>query len=165
MRAFVRGFGWFIASLLIAGLVLRATVFDVWAVPERGEPTLAPLAPGDVVLVLRESKVAPGNLARCGGGSTGVTPYAIRVPVEPSGATDRDDLPKPATLVTPRKNQGKRARAVAPRPPKAAPPPAEAHAGLPAPVTNSDATCRRVVLRLWGEKGPLDPERRLTLLE
>lgn len=162
MRAFVRGLGWFIASLLIAGLVLRATVFDVWSVAERGEPTLAP---GDVVLVLRESKVAPGNLARCGGGATGVTPYAVRVPVEPSGATDRDDLPKPATLVTPRKKQGKRARAVAARPAKVAPPAAEAHAGLPAPVTNSDASCRRVVLRLWGEKGPLDPERRLTLLE
>ncbi|HQY62728.1 MAG: hypothetical protein IPF92_16205 [Myxococcales bacterium] len=165
MRALVRGFGWFVASLLIAGLVLRATVFDVWSVTELGDPTVAPLAPGDVVLVLRESKVAPGNLARCGGGATGAAPYAVRVPVEPSGATDRDDLPKPATIVTPRKSQGKRARVGAARPAKVVPPAVEAHAGLPAPVTNSDATCRRVVLRLWGEKGPLDPERRLTLLE
>lgn len=162
MRALVRGFGWFLASLLIAGLVLRATVFDVWTVVERGEPTLAP---GDVVLVLRESKATPGNLVRCGGGTTGVNPYAVRVPIEPSGATDKDDLPKAATLVTPRKNSRKRARAASSVPAHAAPPAAASPVGLPAPIANSDATCRRVVLRLWGEKGPLDPARRLTLVE
>ncbi len=172
MRAFVRGCGWFVASLLIAGLVLRATVFDLWTVaspPAGGAVT--PLAAGDVVLVLRESKATPGNLARCTA-TDGTGHFALRVPSAPSGTTDKDDLPKAASLVTPRKKSAKRtspgaregsrpALAAATSPTPAATPtsPLAPHA----PVL--DTTCRRVVLRLWGDKGPLDPDRRLTLLE
>lgn len=168
MRALVRGFGWFVASLLIAGLVLRATVFDVWTVVDRGEPPLPPLAPGDVVLVLRESKATAGNLARCTL-PDGTGHFALRVPSPPSGTSDRDDLPKAANIVTPRKKTTKRARVTAREVPRPVPTAAAAPAGLApaAPITppTSDTTCRRVVLRLWGDKGPLDADRRLTFLE
>lgn len=178
MRAFVRGFGWFLLSLVVAAVALRATVFDVWTVTE---PAFPSLTRGDVVLVLRESKASPGNLARCVG-PDGRSTFAMRVPAPLEGQTDPDDLPKAATLVkksappppethpNPRNKAQKRAR-TAPKEaretrPVVPPTPVEAHAGLPAAAPPSETTtCRRVVFRLWGEKGPLDPERRLDFLE
>lgn len=191
MRAVVRGFAWFLGSLIVAAVVLRATVFDVWTVtdvsrglaepsrvvPRIPEPkTVSPntLTPGDVVLVLRDSKPSAGDIARCTG-PDGTGAFALRVAPAPVGSSDPNDLPKPARMASPRTvNPPKRARAGArssretPERLQATPPetPAAAPTSLPAPPKSGESTtCRRVVFRLWGEKGPQDPDHRFTLVD
>lgn len=194
MRAIVRGFALFLGSLVVAALVLRATVFDVWTVTDvsRGvaEPSRSGLTPsgatnanahaltltkGDVVLVLRDSKPSQGDIARCMG-PDGKSAFALRVSPTPAGSSDPNDLPRPARLAAPHSTTPpKRARAgsrsarenVAQRE-KA--PLAEAPASAPTDLastakTAETTTCRRVVFRLWGPNGPQDPEHRLTLVD
>jgi signal peptidase I len=57
VRSFVRGVAWLLGILAVVGLILYATVFDVWVVPN-DDPSFAvsilpTLAPGDVLLVTR----------------------------------------------------------------------------------------------------------------
>jgi hypothetical protein len=197
MRAIVRGFAWFVASLVVAALVLRATVFDVWTVSDvsygvnevdapKPSPYLATssampaprLAEGDVVLVLRESRPSAGDVVRCTS-PDGAGSFAMRVPKPPMGNGDPNDLPKPARIASPRgpaTTAPKRARA-ATKPgratssapttsPAPSEPAAEAHTGQTAPpAPPSGSTCRRVLFRLWGQKGPQSPERRLELVD
>ncbi|AGP41661.1 signal peptidase I [Sorangium cellulosum] len=68
MRKLFNGLLWIVGTLLVIGVVLRALVLDVWAVPD--DPSLgasiAPsLAPGDVVVVLTRGTPGFGELVRC----------------------------------------------------------------------------------------------------
>lgn len=175
MRAIVRGFAWFLGSIIVAAIVLRATVFDVWTVTDipRAHPASdAPgdLVPGDVVLVLRDSKARAGNIARCWA-TDGKTSYAMRVAPAPAGSSDPDDLPKPARIASPRTPTPKRARTTT-RNVREKPSPAASASPVSAPTeqpatkdTAETTTCRRVVFRFWGEKGPQDPERRFAIVD
>lgn len=178
MRAILRGFAWFLGSIVLAAIVLRATVFDVWTVTEaaraKGLPESAnDLAAGDVVIVLRDGKPLAGNVAKCAA-ADGKSTYAMRVSPAPVGSSDPDDLPKPARIAAPRNPPPKRARNTTrggrekDRPSAASTPtPASAPTEQPAaPKETAEATtCRRVVFRLWGEKGPQDPERRFSIVD
>jgi len=180
MRAILRGFAWFLGSLVVAAIVLRATVFDVWTVSDvsrarSATESTSDLAPGDVVIVLRDGKPLAGNVARCSA-PDGKTSYAMRVTPPPAGSSDPDDLPKPARIAAPRTPPPKRARTTtrnvrdghekpSPTSPATASP-ASAPAEQPTPKDQSPATtCRRVLFRLWGEKGPQDPERRFSIVD
>ncbi len=203
MRAIVRGFAWFLGSLVVAVIVLRATVFDVWTVndvsrglaepprpglrahdaPVSAPPSPDALALGDVVIVLRDSKPSPGDVARCTG-ADGKTAFALRVAPAPSGSSDPNDLPRPARLAAPRTSpttHTRRARsggrtprvggaAADPGPTSEPEAPAAANTGSSSraaspPKTEDATTCRRVVFRLWGEKGPVAPEHRFTFVD
>lgn len=180
MRAIVRGFAWFLGSIVVAAIVLRATVFDVWTVTElpRGraaEAAPGDLAPGDVVVVLRDSKARAGNVARCAG-TDGKTSYAMRVAPAPVGSSDPDDLPKPARIASPRTTPPKRARTTTRnvRDGKASPATSASPASAEQPAAKADPakpesaegdSCRRVVFRLWGENGPTDPAHRFNIVD
>jgi hypothetical protein len=131
-----------------------------------------------VVLVLRESRPSAGDVVRCTS-PDGAGSFAMRVPKPPMGNGDPNDLPKPARIASPRgpaTTAPKRARA-ATKPgratssapttsPAPSEPAAEAHTGQTAPpAPPSGSTCRRVLFRLWGQKGPQSPERRLELVD
>ncbi len=171
MRAFLRGFGWFIVSLVVAALILHATVLDLWTVPEglSGDPALAK---GDRVLVLRESRASPGQLARCPDPKVAQAHFAVRLSPPAEGVLPLDDPPRAAWLAAPGKvpqRPGRRARGG--REPQArllpgeASPPASARADSAPPTPAPSAGCRRVVFRLWGAEGPWNPSRRLAFLE
>lgn len=188
MRAIVRGFLWFLGSLVVATIVLRATVFDVWTVtdvsrgvaelPRPGAhtpevPSTNVLTRGDVVIVLRDSKPSAGDVARCTG-ADGKGAFALRIAPAPAGSSDPNDLPRPARLATPhpksppkRARRGTRSSRESPEPPTTeTAAPAAAPTGQPqTPKTDEATTCRRMVFRLWGEKGPLDPEHRFTFVD
>lgn len=68
MRKLWRGLGWTLGILLVVGLILRITAFDVWTVPDDaflGASTAPTLAAGDAVITLRRGTPAFGDLVRC----------------------------------------------------------------------------------------------------
>lgn len=68
MRKLWRGLGWTIGVLVVVGLLLRLTAFDVWTLPDDaflGASTAPTLAAGDTVILLRRGTPGFGDLVRC----------------------------------------------------------------------------------------------------
>lgn len=68
MRKLVRGLGWTLVVLLVLGVILRLTAFDVWTVPDDaylGASTAPTLAAGDTVILLRRGTPGFGDLVKC----------------------------------------------------------------------------------------------------
>lgn len=68
MQKLRRGVGWTLAALLLIGLVLRLTAFDLWTVPDDaflGASAAPTLAAGDTVITLRRGTPGFGDLVRC----------------------------------------------------------------------------------------------------
>lgn len=68
MQKLRRAVGWTLALVLVLGLVLRLTAFDVWTVPDDlylGASTAPTLAAGDTVVLLRRGTPGFGDLVKC----------------------------------------------------------------------------------------------------
>ena len=69
MRLMFKIIAWVGGILGVIGLIVYATLFDVWRVPtddpQFGVAGLPTLAPGDLVLVTRRSTTSFGSLVRC----------------------------------------------------------------------------------------------------
>lgn len=68
MGRFWRGLLWIAALLVLAGLVVRVVLVDVWTLPDdpKISAAVAPsLAGGDTILYMKRNKPAFGDLVRC----------------------------------------------------------------------------------------------------
>lgn len=69
MRGFIKGLIWLVGILAVIAGILRATILDVWTVPDDDpvfNASIVPtLAPGDVVIIKRGGKPRFTDLVRC----------------------------------------------------------------------------------------------------
>lgn len=69
MRGFVKGLVWIVGILAVIAGILRATIFDVWTVPDDdplfSASVMPTLAPGDVVITRRGGTPNFADLVRC----------------------------------------------------------------------------------------------------